>query len=78
MALSLLDRVLTADPTKLSAGKPKRLALDALLAGLIDQMPGVDQALHARYLTHTELPKQFTAIEPTLPTPDSTGKGGQP
>lgn len=65
LALSLLDTVLTADPSELAERTPQREKLDAMLTGLLDHLPAVDQALTARYLAHTELPKQFTAIEPT-------------
>lgn len=72
LAIGLLDHVLTADPTVLAEGAPKREALSALLASLIEQLPGLDQALTARYLAHTELPKQFANIQPTT-TPEDSG-----
>ena len=78
LALSLLDAVLTADPAQLALAGPVRESLDALLAHLLDQLPVIDQALSARYLVHTELPKQFAAIEPTplKPTPTRPRPGG--
>lgn len=73
LAIRMLDAVLTAEPAKLAEGSPKRMALDTLLASLLDQLPAMDQAITARYLAHTELPKQFAVIEPTTPK-DSRAK----
>jgi uncharacterized circularly permuted ATP-grasp superfamily protein/uncharacterized alpha-E superfamily protein len=73
---SLLDAVVAADAEILSQATPSRAALDAVLGRLLDQLPAVDQALTARYLAHTELPKQFATIEPTRITPDA--EGGRP
>lgn len=64
LAIALLDAVVIADPNQLAQGKAERAALAKLIDRLTDQLPAIDTALTARYLAHTELPKQFTAIEP--------------
>lgn len=65
LAYQLLDRVVSANPEALSIASPHRGNLDDLLSFVIEQIPLVDQTLTARYLAHTELTKQFAAIEPT-------------
>ena len=76
LAEALFELVSQSDPEVLADGTPYRGALDELLGALLDQLPAVDQALSARYLTHTELPKQFSMIEPISIKSDSKDVGG--
>jgi len=72
-ASELRRQIQSADTAILGSDEQTRTALDALLASLLEQLPQIDQALTAKYLAHTELPKQFTAIEQELPNQRSTG-----
>jgi len=75
LAAALDQRVRAADPSALADNAPRRAALDELLTAVRDGLPALDQALTARYLTHTGLAKQFSLIEPT-PGPAPHNDGG--
>lgn len=76
LARELLQRVSTSDANKLAIGSPDRAHLAELIAYIDEQMPLLDQALTARYLAHTELPKQFAGIQPARLTPNAQEGGG--
>ncbi len=67
LSQSLLDQVRSADPNFMAVRSPNRVNLDRLIKEINEQLPILDQALTARYLAHTELPKQFTGIERAFP-----------
>lgn len=75
IAIALFDDVTKAQPEQLDLATPSREGLESLLKQLAKTLPGIDQALTARYLAHTELPKQFATIEPTRDA--ASGQEGQ-